>query len=69
MDYYEPNNITCSTIQSLQKLESQLPKMKNLIVDEVHEFSSSKSSNSLKLLQDTVWRLGFSATPFKKVQQ
>lgn len=35
-------------------------------MDEVHEFGSTKSIATLRTLGNTVWRLGFSATPFKE---
>jgi superfamily II DNA or RNA helicase len=43
MDYHEPNDITCATIQSLHKISDLIPRTKVLIVDEVHEFSSKKT--------------------------
>jgi superfamily II DNA or RNA helicase len=66
MDFHEPNHITCATIQSLHKIEDLIPKAKVLIIDEVHEFASKKTIQQFKNFDNTVFRWGFSATPFKK---
>eukprot|EP00698_Gefionella_okellyi_P004899 TRINITY_DN14527_c0_g1_i2.p1 TRINITY_DN14527_c0_g1~~TRINITY_DN14527_c0_g1_i2.p1 ORF type:complete len:372 (-),score=65.84 TRINITY_DN14527_c0_g1_i2:38-1153(-) len=65
MDFYEPNVVTCCTIQSIHKLTKLVPGIRALIVDECHEFSSTKSVAILKKFKNATWRLGFSATPWK----
>ncbi len=67
MDHSEPALITCATIQSLPKIADRIGDVKALFVDEVHEFASSKSIQSLRLFENAVYRLGFSATPLKTV--
>lgn len=63
--YQEPNYITCSTVQSVQKLGAILPKVKVLLVDEIHEMLSATSIKAYRQLTDAVVRVGMSATPFK----
>lgn len=65
MDHFEPNQITCSTVQSLHKLDSLVGKTKVLIIDEVHEWATTESMNQLQKFTNATYKLGFSATPFK----
>ena len=61
----EPNLITCSTVQSLHKMESVLPKIKALIVDEIHENMSKQPKKYFNKLSSCSVRAAVSATPFK----
>ena len=66
MDYFEPNIITCSTIQSIHHLEPLIPKIKALIIDECHEYTSNKSVRTIRIFKNTPMVLGFSATPLDR---
>ena len=57
--------ITCSTWQSGKHLEKLLPKIKVLIVDEVHEMTSKGPRRIYNKLKNCVVRVGVSGTPFK----
>ena len=57
--------ITCSTWQSASHLEKLLPKIKVLIVDEVHEMTSKGPRKIYNKLKNCVVRVGVSGTPFK----
>lgn len=61
----DPNVITCSTVQSLHKMESVLPKIKALIVDEIHENMSKQPKKYFNKLTSCSVRAAVSATPFK----
>lgn len=63
--YKEPNIITCSTVQSLHKMEAVLPKVKALIVDEIHENMSKQPKKYFNKLSSCSVRAAVSATPFK----
>jgi superfamily II DNA or RNA helicase len=63
--YKEPNMITCSTIQSLHKIEDLLPLFKVLIVDEIHDMTSKKPKQYYVKLKGACIRIAVSATPFK----
>jgi superfamily II DNA or RNA helicase len=63
--FKEPNVITCSTVQSLHKMESILPKIKALIVDEIHENMSKQPKKYFNKLSSCSVRAAVSATPFK----
>jgi superfamily II DNA or RNA helicase len=63
--YKEPNIITCSTVQSLHKMEAVLPKIKALIVDEIHENMSKQPKKYFNKLSSCSVRAAVSATPFK----
>ena len=67
MDAFDPNIITCSTIQSLHKLKPLIPKCRVLIIDECHEFSSNKSVRAIKAFEGTAIRLGFCLNPDTKI--
>lgn len=60
-----PNLVTVATVQSISKIESLLPKIKVLIVDEIHEMLSSKSKAVYRKLRNADVRVAVSATPFK----
>ena len=64
-DQKEPNIITCACVQSLHKLEKLLPKIKVLIVDEIHEMTSKVPVSFYKKLKGCGMRIAVSATPFK----
>lgn len=61
----QPNIITCSTVQSAHLLDPLLPKIKALIVDEIHEMMSKKPRQIYNKLKNCVVRVGMSATAFK----
>ena len=63
--YKEPNVITCSTVQSLHKMESLLDKIKVLVVDEIHENMSKQPKKYFNKLKSCSVRAAVSATPFK----
>ena len=63
--YKEPNIITCSTVQSLHKIEPLLEKVKVLIVDEIHENMSKQPKKYFNKLKACSVRAAVSATPFK----
>ena len=64
-DYKEPNMITCSTVQSAHLLKPILPKIKVLIVDEVHEMMSRQPKAIYSALKACSVRIGMSATAMK----
>lgn len=66
MDFTEPDIITCITSQSLHKVPELIPRTRILLVDECHEWASKHSQRHLKLFQNTICRLGFSATPWNE---
>jgi len=61
----EPDIITCATVQSAHLLEPLLPKIKVLIVDEIHEMMSKKPRQIYNKLKNASVRIGMSATAFK----
>lgn len=61
----DPNIITCSTVQSAHLLEPLLPKIKVLIVDEIHEMMSKEPRQIYAKLKNASVRIGMSATAFK----
>jgi superfamily II DNA or RNA helicase len=61
----EANMITCATVQSAHLLKPLLPKIRCLIVDEIHEMMSKKPRQVYAACKAASVRLGFSATPFK----
>lgn len=64
-DKKDPNYITCSTSQSAHLLKPILPKIKVLIVDEVHEMMSKVPKRIYTALKNCDVRIGMSATAFK----
>ena len=61
----EPNIITVASIQSVMKMEKVLPKIKCLIVDEIHDMMSKTPIAVYKKLKGADIRIAISATPFK----
>jgi superfamily II DNA or RNA helicase len=63
--YNDPNIFTCATVQSLHKIEHILPKIRALIVDEIHENMSRVPKRFFNKLKSCSVRVAVSATPFK----
>jgi superfamily II DNA or RNA helicase len=63
--YFEPNVLTCATVQSIHKIEKLLPHIKALVVDEVHDMMSKVPKFIYDNLTSCSVRLAVSATPFK----
>ncbi len=63
--YQEPNYITCCTVQSVHKMKKVFPKIKAILVDEIHENMNKTSKTLYRQLKETPIRVGISATPFK----
>lgn len=63
--YKEPNIFTCATVQSLHKMEKVLPKIRALVVDEIHENMSKKPKQFFNKMSSCSVRIAVSATPFK----
>lgn len=61
----EPNIITVASVQSVSKIEKMLPKIKVLIVDEIHDMMSKLPKAVYRRLKNTDVRVAVSATPFK----
>jgi len=60
-----PNMITVATVQSVAKMEKVLPKIKVLIVDEIHDMMSALPKAVYRRLKSAEVRIAVSATPFK----
>lgn len=60
-----PNIITVASVQSVSKIEKVLPKIKVLIVDEIHDMMSKLPIAVYKRLKACDVRAAVSATPFK----
>lgn len=60
-----PNMITVATVQSVAKMEKVLPKIKVLIVDEIHDMMSTLPKAVYRRLKSADVRIAVSATPFK----
>ena len=63
--FTEPNVITCATWQSVHKIAQILPKIRCLIVDEIHEMLSKGPKKVYNTLTGCHVRVAVSATPFK----
>jgi superfamily II DNA or RNA helicase len=61
----EPNLITVASVQSVAKMERALPKIRALIVDEIHDMMSKTPMSVYKKLKGAGVRIAVSATPFK----
>ena len=61
----EPNIITVASVQSVAKMERALPKIRALIVDEIHDMMSQTPMSVYKKLKGAGVRIAVSATPFK----
>jgi superfamily II DNA or RNA helicase len=60
-----PNIITVASVQSVAKIEKLLPKIKVLIVDEIHDMMSALPKAVYRRLKACDVRVAVSATPFK----
>jgi superfamily II DNA or RNA helicase len=60
-----PNVITVASVQSVAKIEKVLPKIKVLIVDEIHDMMSKLPKAVYRRLKEADVRVAVSATPFK----
>lgn len=60
-----PNVVTVASVQSISKIEKLLPKIKVLIVDEIHDMMSDLPKAVYKRLKACDTRIAVSATPFK----
>lgn len=61
----KPNIITVASVQSVAKIEKLLPKIKVLIVDEIHDMMSRLPKAVYRRLKSADVRVAVSATPFK----
>jgi len=61
----DPNVVTVASVQSISKIEKLLPKIKVLIVDEIHDMMSSLPKAVYKRMKMADVRVAVSATPFK----
>jgi superfamily II DNA or RNA helicase len=61
----KPNLITVASVQSVAKVEKLLPKIKVLIVDEIHDMMSRLPKAVYRRLKNADVRVAVSATPFK----
>lgn len=61
----KPNIITVACVQSIGKIEKILPKIRVVIVDEIHEMMSSLPKAVYRRLKSADVRVALSATPFK----
>jgi len=64
-NFAEPDLITCATVQSLHKIEKQLPKFEVLVVDEIHDMMSKVPKKFYNKMKSASVRVAVSATPFK----
>ena len=60
-----PNVITVASVQSVKKIEKLLPKIKVLIVDEIHDMMSKLPKAVYRRMKQADIRVAVSATPFK----
>ena len=60
-----PNVITVASVQSIKKIEKLLPKIKVLIVDEIHDMMSKLPKAVYRRMKQADIRIAVSATPFK----
>lgn len=60
-----PNIITVASVQSIAKIEKLLPKIRVLIVDEIHDMMSALPKAVYRRLKSADIRVAVSATPFK----
>ena len=63
--YHEPSMFTCATVQSLHKIEKLLPKIKAVVVDEIHDMMSKVPRRFYGKMTSCSVRIAVSATPFK----
>lgn len=62
---YEAGNVMVASVQSISKIENELPKFKAIIVDEIHDMMSNTPKAVYKKLKNADIRIAVSATPFK----
>lgn len=60
-----PNVITVASVQSIDKIEKLLPKIRVLIVDEIHDMMSNLPKAVYRRMKGADIRVAVSATPFK----
>lgn len=60
-----PNIITVASVQSVSKIEKLLPKIRVLIVDEIHDMMSALPKAVYRRMKMADVRVAVSATPFK----
>ncbi len=60
-----PDMVTVATVQSITKMAKLLPKIKVVIVDEIHDMMSKMPKAVYRSLPACCVRVGLSATPFK----
>jgi len=65
----EPNVITCSTTQSVRKLEKIFPKIRAVLVDEIHACMSDVPISVYRKLKNTPVRIAISATPYDNQEE
>ena len=63
--FVEPNMFTVATWQSVHKIDRLLPKIKALVVDEIHDMMSKGPKKVYNKLKCCSVRVAVSATPFK----
>ncbi len=63
--YKDPNIFTCATVQSLHKIEKLIPKVKVMVVDEIHDMMSKTPKKFYTKMKNCSVRVAVSATPFK----
>ena len=61
----DPSIITVASVQSVAKIEKVLPKIKVLVVDEIHDMMSTLPKAVYRRLKECDVRVAVSATPFK----
>lgn len=61
----KPNVITVASVQSIAKIEKLLPKIRVLIVDEIHDMMSNLPKAVYRRMKGADIRIAVSATPFK----
>jgi superfamily II DNA or RNA helicase len=61
----DPDLITVASVQSISKIEKLLPKIKVLLVDEIHDMMSKVPKAVYRKLKQCSIRVALSATPFK----
>lgn len=62
---FKPGLITVATVQSIKKIDKLLPKIRALVVDEIHDMMSAGPKAAYRKLTNCSVRVGMSATPFK----
>lgn len=60
-----PSVITVASVQSIAKIEKLLPKIRVLVVDEIHDMMSALPKSVYRRMKAADVRIAVSATPFK----